>query len=368
MAKHFFFVPRLDYKSGWGTTTLNYLKLLRREDVVVFCNKKNNKIDYEQYPLLGKPLDYLKNPLIIIKDYLKIRKILYNNKNYKLFSHFPCELYSLILFFCGSIFKKNIYYAQGSYTLVLLTSLKTKLIFNHLKKYFSIIIYSSYFTKKIIEKKEKFKLTKIKRVINPIISLKDRTITQKIKKNKNSIICVGHLSPRKGQEELIYLIGNIKKKFNTKVNLYIVGSKGDNSYKKKLEKIIFSLNIKNQIKFFHKIDDNKLRELYLKSNLFILLAKKIINYFEGFGIVYLEAIKYGLPIIISKESGAIELQNYFKNFKAFNPKDFDGISKEVIRKLNNKNLNYKKNQLILLKFCNDNEKKLKKIYMLLNNL
>ena len=40
MFKHFFFVSCLDYNSGWGTTTLNYLKLIDKKDVIVIYNKK----------------------------------------------------------------------------------------------------------------------------------------------------------------------------------------------------------------------------------------------------------------------------------------------------------------------------------------
>ena len=172
MFKHFFFVSCLDYNSGWGTTTLNYLKLIDKKDVIVICNKKNNKIGYDQYQLISKPLDYLKNPFKIILDYIKIKKILKKHKDFKLFSHFPCEPYALLLCLIQKFFKKNIYYAQGSYTLILLSSFKTKFLFNFSKKYFDIIVYSSRYTKKTINKVEKFKLSKLKKVINPITYLK----------------------------------------------------------------------------------------------------------------------------------------------------------------------------------------------------
>ena len=130
---------------------------------------------------------------------------------------------------------------------------------------------------------------------------------------------MGHLTPRKGYEELIYLL-KIKRKINLNINLFIVGSNTNYIYKKKLEKLADSLDLKKKIKFFHKANKNDLAKLYLKSDLFILLAKKIGNYFEGFGIVYLEALRFNLPIIISKETGATDLQKYFKNFKSFNQK------------------------------------------------
>ena len=209
---------------------------------------------------------------------------------------------------------------------------------------------------------EKFKLSKLKKVINPITYLKRNNL--KIKKNKSykNIICVGHLTPRKGYEELIYLLKKLKEKINLNINLFIVGSNTNYIYKKKLEKLADSLDLKKKIKFFHKANKNDLAKLYLKSDLFILLAKKIGNYFEGFGIVYLEALRFNLPIIISKETGATDLQKYFKNFKSFNPKDSEKISIEVLKILKKNHFNYNKNQNLLSKFCDDNEKKLKNLF------
>ena len=368
MVKHFFFVPCLDYNSGWGTTTLNYLKLLNKKDVIIICNKRNYKANYNQYNLISKPLDYIKNFIKIIKDYYRIRFLLKRYKQTKNISHFPCEPYSLILLFCKNYFFKNIYYAQGSYSLILLSSIKTKLLFNYSKINFNAIIYSSRLTKKIIDKVEKFKFTKIKKIINPITYLKDHTSTIIKKKNYKNIICVGHLSPRKGYEELIYVLDKLKKNYKHRINLFIVGKNTNNIYKNKLQELILLLDLKKRVKFFHKVNKNELIKLYLRSDLFVLLSKKDKNYFEGFGIVYLEAIKFCLPIIISKESGAVDLKKYFKKFNIVNPKQYNQISNEIIKIFNNKKINYEKNQNILLKFCNDNEKKLMKIYKSFSSL
>ena len=57
-----------------GNNYLNYLKLIDKKDVIIICNKKNNKIGYDQYQLISKPLDYFKNPIKIIFDYIKNKK------------------------------------------------------------------------------------------------------------------------------------------------------------------------------------------------------------------------------------------------------------------------------------------------------
>ena len=65
MGKHFFFIPTLNYRSGWGTVSINYLKSLNKNEVIILCNKKNNDFDFDQFEILHPPLDYLKNPGVL---------------------------------------------------------------------------------------------------------------------------------------------------------------------------------------------------------------------------------------------------------------------------------------------------------------
>ena len=98
-----------------------------------------------------------------------------------------------------------------------------------------------------------------------------------------------------------------------------------------------------------------------------MLSKKIGNHFEGFGIVYLEALNFGLPILVSKDSGAKDLRNINKSIKTFNPEKIDQIAKEIIRITNNaklKSFNYNFN--VLKDHNNTNKLKLKKFYKTLN--
>ena len=141
MIKHFFFITVLDYKSGWDTLSFNYIKEFNKENIVVICNKKNPKYDYEQFDILHKPLDYIKNPFLIFSDYLKIKKIFMRYNNYKKYSHFTVEPYSLLLPFISKFFITNIYYAIGTYSLELNKSIKTKILYYFAKKKFNKIIF-----------------------------------------------------------------------------------------------------------------------------------------------------------------------------------------------------------------------------------
>ena len=136
MVKHFFFTPTLNYRSGWGTISINYLKSFNKNEVIILCNKKNNNFDFDQFEILRPPLDYIKNPLLVYTAFLKLKKIVNKYEKKNLYSHFPCEPYSLILFFASNFFCKNIYYAQGSYTLILSRALRTRFLFNYAKNFF----------------------------------------------------------------------------------------------------------------------------------------------------------------------------------------------------------------------------------------
>ena len=125
--------------------------------------------------------------------------------------------------------------------------------------------------------------------------------------------------------------------------------------------------MKPNVIFLTNVNEKKLKFYYKKSHLFTMLSKKIGNHFEGFGIVYLEALNFGLPILVSKDSGAKDLRNINKSIKTFNPEKIDQIAKEIIRITNNaklKSFNYNFN--VLKDHNNTNKLKLKKFYKTLN--
>ncbi len=365
MSKQLFFTSRLDFKSGWGTLTINYINEFEKKDVIVFCNKKNSTFGYKQYEILREPLDYVKNPFLIFIDYFKIKNILSKYSTYKIYSHFPVEPYCLFLPLISKFFYSNIFYAIGTYSLELDENYRTKFLFYLAKKKFQNIIFFSSFTKNNIERKIRFNYTKFKKIINPTIIIKSNK--QQKKFEKKTIICVGEIKPRKGYHYLIEVLVRINRYYKKNFNLILIGKSNNSNYQDRLNLIVKKNYQSKNVKFLTNISEEKLKFYYQKSHLFTMLSKKIGNHFEGFGIVYLEALSFGLPILVSKESGGKDLSNINKNIKTFNPKKIDNIAKEIIKITNNtKLMSFNYNFNILKDHNNTNKLKLKKFYKTLN--
>jgi rhamnosyl/mannosyltransferase len=106
------------------------------------------------------------------------------------------------------------------------------------------------------------------------------------------LLFVGKLRQYKGVD---YLIKSIEK---LNVNLTIVGNGEELD---KLKGLVKELNISKKVVFLTDVNDQQLIEIYKKSDLFILPS---INEAEAFGVVQLEAMANGLPVINTNlESG-----------------------------------------------------------------
>jgi glycosyltransferase involved in cell wall biosynthesis len=120
-----------------------------------------------------------------------------------------------------------------------------------------------------------------------------------VKDEKDSfvILAVSHLSdPRKGIDHLLRSFPEIKK-VNPKTKLVVVG---DGRLKKSLEELSFDLGIQKEVIFKGALAPMQVKNEMLNADLFVLPSVR-----ESFGLVFVEAVSSGLPIIGYKEAGAI---------------------------------------------------------------
>ncbi len=141
------------------------------------------------------------------------------------------------------------------------------------------------------------------------------------------LLFVGKLRKYKGVEYLIKAIVNLD------VKLKIVGNGEEFQILKDLVKL---LNIENKVVFISNANDDELMECYKKADLFVLPS---INEAEAFGVVQLEALANGLPVINTNlKSGVpyVSLNNY--SGITVEPKNSDKLSEAIEKIISNKEL------------------------------
>lgn len=113
------------------------------------------------------------------------------------------------------------------------------------------------------------------------------------------ILSVTRLADRyKGVAEVISAIGILRKSIPD-IEYHIVG---DGPIKTELMEHAVNLNVAENIHFHGKVSDAELAEIYEVADVFALPSRK-----EGFGIVFLEAWKYGLPVICGNVDASSEV-------------------------------------------------------------
>jgi phosphatidylinositol alpha-1,6-mannosyltransferase len=142
----------------------------------------------------------------------------------------------------------------------------------------------------------------------------------------NNLLFVGHLVSRKGPQMLLDSFEKLRD--NEELELTFVGS---GRMKEELVEVAKSEGLGDRVHFRENISDEELRELYSKS-IFCMPSA-----YEGFGMVYIEAMASGAPVIASKDTAIEEVvENGENGFLV--ERDSDSISQTVEDILDDRNL------------------------------
>ena len=126
-----------------------------------------------------------------------------------------------------------------------------------------------------------------------------------ISENKKIFVTVGRLVRRKNLEELLTVFSKVIKKFDCELLIIGDGPEGEN-----LKQKISSLNLQNDVKLLGRVSE-ELKFQYLNAS-DVYLSTAI---HEGFGIVFLEAMECGLPVICYDRGGQVDfLRNDYTGY------------------------------------------------------
>ena len=119
---------------------------------------------------------------------------------------------------------------------------------------------------------------------------------------KEVIVSVGRLVPRKGQDQLVKALPEILKK-RPDTHLLFVGT---GSYQKVLENLISERALQNHVTFVGRVFYEELQNYICVGDIFAMPSRSRFAGLEveGLGIVYLEASACGLPVLGGDSGGA----------------------------------------------------------------
>ena len=145
---------------------------------------------------------------------------------------------------------------------------------------------------------------------------------------RDYLLYVGRIKKEKGLHIILEALSILKKR-NIDLDLIIVGeaTRDDElKYKNELEDLINRFDLTKNIRFVGSVSDYELNDYYANALALILPS---INRLEGFGIVQLEAMRYGIPIIVSDIPGP---RNVAKGLSVlFNPNNAVSLSNAILK-------------------------------------
>jgi phosphatidylinositol alpha-1,6-mannosyltransferase len=145
--------------------------------------------------------------------------------------------------------------------------------------------------------------------------------------DRPAAIVVGRMDRRegyKGHKELLRAWPNVLR-CHPRAELWLVGS-GD--LEMELRQAVVYTGLKESIKFYGRVSDEVKRQLIRRARCLLLPSRG-----EGFGLVYLEAMRQGRPCLVSTVDAGQEVVSPPAAGLAVDPNDFDSLGASVSRLL-----------------------------------
>lgn len=150
------------------------------------------------------------------------------------------------------------------------------------------------------------------------------------------LLSVGDVKPRKGLHLSLAAFAKVKRHF-ADAQYHIVGNYRQNDYFLRLKHFIDENQVEN-VYFLGQIPEESLSQYYRQASVFILTPQQEGLNFEGFGLVYLEAGAFGLPVVATRTGGVPEAVIDGQTGYLAEPGDVDEIARKLLRLLSDADL------------------------------
>lgn len=129
---------------------------------------------------------------------------------------------------------------------------------------------------------------------------------QEQRRDENRIVfmTVGRIHPRKGQLDTLLALSALPESLKKKIIYKIVGPIVRKNYLRKIKETSDSCGF--SVEVTGELSDDSLEQAYQQADVFIMTSRQTGYSVEGFGLTYLDASSYGLPIIAYETGGVAE--------------------------------------------------------------
>jgi len=142
--------------------------------------------------------------------------------------------------------------------------------------------------------------------------------------DKFVVLTVRNLVPRMGIENLVKAMALIQNKID---NIYLLIA-GEGILRRKLQELIKELNLQSSVRLCGVVSEEHLPLYYQMADLFILPTVAL----EGFGLVTVEAMACGLPVLGTPIGATVEILNNFNPSFMFNDTSPMAMADLIIKK------------------------------------
>ncbi|MBS3766475.1 glycosyltransferase family 4 protein [Candidatus Bipolaricaulota bacterium] len=153
---------------------------------------------------------------------------------------------------------------------------------------------------------------------------------------KTVLLTVSRLVERKGHDHVLRALAEIKDDHPDIV--YLIA--GDGSYRKELERQVDELNLEEYVRVLGFVKGGYLDIIYNASDIFVMPNRMAEdgNDVEGFGISFLEANLFGLPVIGGRSGGAVDAIEDGETGFLVNPEDVEEIKRKLVELIQDEKL------------------------------
>jgi glycosyltransferase involved in cell wall biosynthesis len=151
-------------------------------------------------------------------------------------------------------------------------------------------------------------------------AIDDAAIGERADERPLRVAFVGNIAPRKGLDTLVEGVARAE----AAVELTVVGRAVDEGHVADVRRLVRERGLGDRVRFAGRLSDADLGDTLRESHVLAVPSR-----YEGFGIVYLEGMSFGLPAVASRAGGAAETVADGETGVLVDPDDPDAVARAL---------------------------------------